>query len=181
LPLAGADDPRGPARAARADELRSLFAPADRLLGQEPESDEPEMITLGGILSGVIAGDEWDRSSLLTAAGVDGAIVDRMLDDRLDLTDQSDVPDVRRVLTVIRLDDWRDPVRASLQRSRGGMRRATGAEPAIAARTFAGVSDAERERDLMRGQTSIDESPPARERAVESYLQALEKEIDDAE
>jgi hypothetical protein len=181
LPLAGPDDPRAPARAARADALRSLFAPADRLLGQEPEDDEPEMITLGGILSGVIAGDEWDRSSLLTAAAVDGAVFDRMIGDRLDLTDQSDVPDVQRVLTVIRLDDWRDPVRASLQRSRGGMRRATGAEPAIAARSFAGVSDAERERDLMRNQTSIDASPRARERAAESYLQALEKQIDDAE
>jgi hypothetical protein len=43
------------------------------------------------------------------------------------------------------------------------------------------VSDAERERDLMRDQTSIDKSPRARERAVESYLQALEKQIDDAE
>lgn len=104
-----------------------------------------------------------------------------MLNDRLDLTDQSDVPDVQRVLTVIRLDDGRDPVRASLQRSRGGMRRATGAETAIAARSFAGVSDAERERDLMRDQIAIDESPRAREGAVESYLQALEKQIDDAE
>jgi hypothetical protein len=180
-PLAGPNDPRTSARAARADELRWLFAPADRLLGQEPEDDAPEMITLGGVLGGVLAGDEWDRSSLLTAAGVDGGVFDRMLDDRLDLTDQSDVPDVQSVLTVIRLDDWRAPVRATLQRSRGGMRRATGAEPAIAARSFAGVSDAERERDLMRDQTAIDESPPARERAVESYLQALEKQIDDAE
>jgi hypothetical protein len=180
-PLTGPDDPRASARATRADELRSLFAPADRLLGQEPEDDAPEMITLGGILSGVIAGDEWDRPALLTAAAVDGAVFDRMLDDRLDLTDQRDVTDVQRVLTVIRLDDWRGPVRASLQRSRGGVRRATGAEPAIAARSFAGLSDAERERDLMRDQTAIDESAPARKRAVESYLQALEKQIDDAE
>lgn len=178
LPLAGPEDPRASALAARADELRPLFAPADRLLGQEPE---PEMITLGSILTGVITGDEWDRSSLLTAAGVDGAVFTRMLADRLDLTDQTDLPDVQRVLKVIRLDDWRDPVRATLERSPGGARQATGADPAIAARSFAGVSDTERERDLMRDQTEIDQSIGARERAVESYLKALEKQIDDAE
>lgn len=179
-PLAGPEDPRCSARAARSDELRSLFAMADRLLGQEPEDDQPELITLGGILAGVISGEEWDRTSLLKAAWIDGAILDRMLDDQLDLTDQSDVREVQRVVNVIHLDDWRAPVRASLQRSRGGARRTTGAEPAIAARSFAGVSDAERERDLMRDQTAIDESGRAREHAIEGYLQALEKEIDDA-
>jgi hypothetical protein len=180
LPLAGPEDPRASARAARADELRSLFAPANRLLGQEPQDDQPEVITLGGILVDAMTGDEWDRTSLLTAAQVDGAIFDRMLADQLDLTDQGDVGDVQRVLNVIHLDDWRGPVRASLQRSRGGARRSTGAEPAMAARSFAGVSDAERERDLMRDQTAIDESVRAREHAIEGYLQALEKEIGDA-
>lgn len=181
LALIGPDDPRASARADRADELRPLFAPADRLLGQEPEHDEPKVVTLGGILAGVITSDEWGRESLLTAAGVDGAVFDRMLDDQLNLTDQADIPDVQRVLNVIQLDDWRNPVRATLDRSRGGERQASGTEPAIAARSFAGVSDADRERDLMRDQTTVDESPRARGRAIESYLQALEKEIDDAE
>jgi len=53
--------------------------------------------------------------------------------------------------------------------------------PAIAARSFAGVSDAEREDDLMHDQTAIDESEHARAHAIESYLQALGKQIDDAE
>jgi hypothetical protein len=114
-PLAGPEDPRSSARAARSDELRSLFAMADRLLGHEPEDDQPQAITLGGILAGVVSGEEWDRTSLLTAAHVDGAIFDRMLADQLDLTDQSDVGEVQRVLNVIHLDDWRGPVRASLQ------------------------------------------------------------------
>ena len=181
LPLVGPDDPRASARATRMDELRSLFAPADRLLGQEPEHDRSELITLGGILTGVITSSEWDRPSLLTAAGVDGAVFDRMLNDQLDLTDQTDVPEVQRVLNVFKLDDWRTPVRGSLHRSRGGSREATGAEPAIAARSFAGVSDAEREDDLMHDQTAIDESEHARAHAIESYLQALGKQIDDAE
>jgi hypothetical protein len=85
------------------------------------------------------------------------------------------------VLNVFKLDDWRTPVRGSLHRSRGGSREATGAEPAIAARSFAGVSDAEREDDLMHDQTAIDESEHARAHAIESYLQALGKQIDDAE
>ena len=179
-PLAGPDDPRGPNRAERLDALRALFAPADRLLGQELEDEDPEERSLGRILAEAISGDEWDRPSLLTAAAVDGAAFGRMLEDQLDLTDQNDVPDVQRVLNVIRLDDWRDPVRASLQRSRGGERVATGAEPAIAARSFAGISDEERERDLMGDQSSIDDSEPARQRAIGNYLQSLEKQIDDA-
>lgn len=174
-PLTGPEDPRASARMARADELRPLFAPADRLLGQE---DEP--LTFGAILAGVVESDEWDRPSVLTATGVSGASLDRMLGDRLDVTDRSDVADVRRLITVIQLEDWREPVSHSLRRSPGGLRVATGGEPAIAARSFAGVSDAERERDLMRDQTGIDQSPGARERAIESYLAALEKELDDA-
>ena len=181
LQLAGPEDPRAAARAARLAELRALFAPADRLLGRETEHDQLDVVTLGAILAGVISGDDWDRQSLLATTGVDGAVFDRMLHDQLDLTDQTDVPEVQRVLNVIYLDDWRSPVRASLQRSRGGGRQATGAEPAIAARSFAGVSDDERDRDLMRDQSSIDESARAREHAIESYLQALEKQIDDAQ
>lgn len=175
LPLTGPEDPRASARVGRVEELRPLFAPADRLLGQE---DEP--LTFGAILAGVIESDEWDRPSVLTATGVGGASLDRMLEDRLDLTDRSDVADVRQLIKVIQLEDWRDPVFHSLRLSPGGLRVATGGEPAIAARSFAGVSDAERERDLMRDQTRIDESPGAREHAIESYLAALEKELDDA-
>jgi hypothetical protein len=175
LSLTGAEDPRASARAARAEELRPLFAPADRLLGQE---DEP--LTFGALLAGVIESAEWDRPSVLTATGVSGASLDRMLEDRLDLTDRSDVADVRRVINLVQLEDWRDPVSHSLRRSPGGLRVATGGEPAIAARSFAGVSDAERERDLMRDQTGVDKSPEARERATESYLAELEKELDDA-
>jgi hypothetical protein len=177
-PLAGPEDPRVSARALRVEELRPLFAPADRLLGEEPD-DEPDVVTFGRILAGVVTSDEWDRQTLLVAAGVDGASLDRLLNDQLDLTDQTDLSDVRRVLNVIHMDDWRGPIRASLEQSRGGERRATDAEPAIAARSFAGVSDAERERDLMGDQTAIDDSPAARIRAVESYVQALEKQIYD--
>lgn len=175
LPLTGPEDPRASAQAARADELRPLFAPADRLLGQE---DEP--LTFGGILADVIGSEDWDRASVLTATGVSGESLDRMLDDHLDLTDQTDITDAQRLINVIQLEDWRDPVWRSLHHSPGGLRVATGGEPAIAARSFAGVSDAERERDLMRDQTGIDQSPEARERAIENYLSALEKELDDA-
>lgn len=179
-PLVGSEDPRASARAARIDELRPLFAVADRLLGSE--QSDAEVVTLGTILTETMNSDEWDRHSLLSAAAVEGASLDRMLRNELDLTDQTDLGEVQRVINVIQLEDWRDPVRHSLILSPGGLRVATGGtEPAIAARSFAGVSGADRERDLMRDRTSVDQSVAARAQAIESYLRSLEKELDDAE
>lgn len=136
--------------------------------------------TIGEHLSAIVAGDEWDTPTLATAAGITIPALKNVLNDTLDLTDQGDVDDLGRLITVVKLDDWRESVAKSLERSPGGERIADDGPTAIAARSFASVPKSQRDSDLHRNQGKVDDSAAGRSRAIDAYLNSLEKRLDDS-
>lgn len=198
VPAVASQTPVGPAissrsderlvqRALRQDHMRPLWAVADRHLGAEAE-DQPAPRgqatsgrTLGLGLGELLDGPEWDEPSLLEASGASADALQRMRADRLDLTGRSDVVDVGKVLRVVDLDDPRGLVRATLERSPGGLHRPPEQLGRLAARSRAEVSDQQRTDDVYRNVGDVDESAEGREAAIEAYLRDLETALDATE
>jgi hypothetical protein len=174
-------------RALRQDHMRPLWAAADRHLGAETQDESATRgqatpgRTLGLALGELLQGPEWDEPSLLDASGASADALHRMRADRLELTDRSDVVEVGKVLRVVDFDDPLGLVRATLERSPGGLHRAPEHLGRLAARSRAEVSDQQRARDVYRNVGDVDESAEGRQAAVHAYLRDLETELDATE
>jgi hypothetical protein len=209
IPVVGEADPRLLAQAARAEALQELWRPAHEVVRdifeehadaladplasgtQDRDPAVPSLApsiahapvpALSGILLEHLAGPRapWDRPSLLEETGADGARLDALLDDRLDLTDKRDIPDLARILHILDVDwDRAEPaVRRSLERSPGGTRRAEGPSHRTAARSRAGADADQTTNDLYADSSTVDTSATAREREVAAYIAELQREID---
>lgn len=136
-------------------------------------------ISLGMTLRDALEGPEWDLPSLAEAAAATEGEVRLVRDDALDLTDRSDISLVSRLIHVLDLANPLDLVKASLQRSAGGLRFGLEGGGSLAGRSRAHVSDEQRNRDLLADQSEIDSSDTGRTRAIATYLRDLEAELDD--
>jgi hypothetical protein len=188
-----AEDARLIFRALQQDRLRRLWRQADERLGQEAHQVEVGATTLlegaaeahaptptlGQALEEVLSGPEWDVPSLLDSSGAASTSLQAMRADGLDLTGRSDVVDVAKVLRVVKLDDHLDLVRASLERSSGGLPQAPKELGQIAARSRSDVSEEQRTKDVYRRTGKVDRSAEGRRKAIEAYLGELETELDD--
>lgn len=182
--ISSRDDERLVHRTLRQDQVRPLWATANRHLGAEP--DEPADVTgqrmpartFGIMLDELLEGPEWDVPSLLDASGVSAAALQNMRHDRLELTGRSDVVDVGRVLRAVDVNDPLGLVKATLERGPGGLHQAPKQLGRVAARSRADVSDQQRTRDVYRNVGEVDESAEGRQKAVDAYLRDLETELD---
>lgn len=166
-------DPRLVARRQR----RERFAALWRAVGAE----QP-VTSLGERLAEAMSADaEWDRASLLEAAGIAGSRLDGFLADRLDLSRRSDLEDVGRVIAVLELprEDAVSAVNVSLLRSPGGRLGAQQAPERAAARSPRHADQQEVTRDLFSGASAVDESASARRAEIAAYLSDLDKLLDD--
>lgn len=196
IPVLDEADPRLLEEAVRAEALRELWRPAHALVDKTGELNEEAApgtanprgateLTLSQMLLRYLEGPEaeWDRTSLLEIAHADGGRLGGFLTDRLDLTDNSDVPDLARVLRVLGVS-WTDAqpaVRASLQKSAGGARQTEGPSVRMAARSLPGTDADQTTRDLYADRSSVDTSEEARVRAIRSYLAELQREFEELE
>lgn len=196
LPVLDEADPRLLEEAVRAEALRELWRPAHALVDKAGELNKEAATeaaspsganetTLSQLLLRYIEGPdaEWDRTTLLEAAHADGGRLGGFLVDRLDLTDTSDVPDLARVLHVLGVS-WADAqpvVRASLQKSAGGVRQAEGPSVPMAARSRSGADADQTTKDLYADRSSVDTSEEARAKAIGSYLAELQGELEELE
>jgi hypothetical protein len=139
----------------------------------------PATVTLGGVIATELAGATWDLPTLAEAAHVTESQIRAFQADRLDLTDRRDIPALAAVIEALGLRAVLHHVRASLERASGGLRHAEGGPQALAARSRAHVSDEQRERDLYGDLSEVDESSPARARAIAHYLRDLETELEE--
>lgn len=198
-------DPRLLQADARRQSLRALWRAADRLVDAEDaeeveDVDAPDVPTsaagdpaevevhvagLAATITGYIEGPHasWDRATLLENSGADGAHVDAFLRDELDLTDMGDVSDLARVMRSLDIE-WEETERvvtASLWRSSGGVRRASGGSLPMAARGGPGQSEEEVTRALYADQTTVDTSQAARAQQVARYIAELRQALDELE
>lgn len=176
--LAGDDDPRRRFRTEERERHRPLYQPLEADLDDE-ESDEP---VLGDLLQAALSGPEWDRTTLAEQAQLSGGELDRLVAGQLSLTDETDVAALARALFALGIDfdQAREPVERTLALLEGGERIASSAhEMPLAARSYADVSEEERALWLFRHQHEVDKSAEAHQRAVDSYLKALAKELDE--
>lgn len=150
------------------------------LLTGEMTRDTVEL-SLSVLIHEALDEGEWDIVSLAEAAHVATTHIQAILEDRLDLTDQTDVDAVAAAIHAIRRDfDQIEPyLRRSLECSSGGLRIGLAGTDRIAARTRAEVGEDQRRRRLWEGLASVDESDVARRRAIESYVQAVETRLEE--
>lgn len=194
-PVTGSQDPRLLDADERRDALRRLWRAADSLVDSEEEAvvshaafeDLQEApVALPALFASYLdwPATEWDRSSLLERSGADGAMFDRFCKNVLDLTDQSDVADLAKVIHVLEIPWERaEPaVLNTLWASPGGTRRASqSTELPLAARGASGASDKDISDALNLRHSQVDQSDAAREQQVASYLAELRKALDDLE
>lgn len=188
--VGGSNDPRLVWRAEQLEEWRSLWQPVRQRVveleanaeaaesGSEPKTLAP---SLGEVVRKLVEGEEWDEHSLAETAHVPVAHLGALLSNRLDLTDQSDVDSVAAVIHTLEFDseDAELFLRRTLENSPGGLRIGTAGTDRVAARSFADVSDATRARELREGLSKIDDSPRARQRAIDTYVETVLQRLDD--
>lgn len=186
--VGGSNDPRLIWRAEQLEEWRSLWHPVRQSV-VEMEADaeaaetgsEPLAPSLGDAVRELVEGEEWDERSLAETAHVPEAHLRALLSNRLDLTDQSDADSVAAVIHTLEFDseDAELFLRRALEMSPGGLRIGTAGTDQVAARSFADVSDATRARELREGLSKIDDSPQARQRAINTYVETVLQRLDD--
>jgi mRNA-degrading endonuclease toxin of MazEF toxin-antitoxin module len=177
-PLQGPDDPRSIKLSLLLDRLNTAFIRSEH--PDAPPTVAAEALpSIGSLIESAVGGPEWDEPTLAEEAHVSQQTLRAFRDDSLDLTDRRDLADLLKVVRVLRPANVLDLIRESLKRSPGGVRRGTGGAAALAARSFAHVSEEQRRLDLYRDQSEIDTSPEARASAVEAYLRDVEGELDD--
>jgi hypothetical protein len=190
--LAGEGDPRRRFRSEQLERFQPLWQPVrTELAGEDEQVDEAAEETsaesadqepaLAALFDEVLSGAEWDRVALCEAAGLETEQWQRFSVGHLELTDQTDVIPLARVFSALgwEFGQVREPVRQTLRVNPGGQRLATGGEERLAARSSAGISEEQRQRDIQRGRSQVDQSPAGREGAIASYLRALEKAMDE--
>lgn len=188
--VGGPNDPRLIWRTEQLEKWRSLWHPVrQRVVEMEADSEaaetgpEPKPLapSLGDVVGKLVEGEEWDEPSLAETAHVPAAHLGVLLRNRLDLTDQSDVDSVAAVIHTLEFDseDAELLLRRTLEKSPGGLRIGTAGTDRVAARSFADVSDATRARELREGLSKIDDSPRARQRAIDAYVETVLQRLDD--
>lgn len=186
--VGGPTDPRLTWRGEQLEEWRSLWHPfrqsvVEMEVDAEAAATSSEQIapSLGDVVRGLVEGEEWDERSLAEAAHVPVTHLEALLSNRLDLTDQSDTESVAAVIHTLELDpeDAETFLRRTLDISPGGLRIGTADTDRIAARSFADVSDETRTRELREGLSRIDDSPKARRRAIETYVEEVLQSLDE--
>jgi hypothetical protein len=177
--LAGEEDSRLIFRSLVNDRLRALWRRVDESL--ETSAEEAAVFvhpTLRQAIHERFESGAWDRSTLLEASRVEGSQLDAIMKDRLDLTHETDVSAVAAIVAALEIDDPTPLVKASLELSLGGEPWAPEQGARLAARSFSDVSGAKRTHDLYLGRLKVDESPEARQRAIERYLKRFAQELD---
>lgn len=186
--VGGADDPRLTWRVEQLEEWRPLWHPVRQSVAEmeavaEVAAARSEQLapSLGDVVHNVVEGEEWDERTLAETAHVPAAHLAALLSNRLDLTDQSDADSVAAVIHTLELvsEDAEGFLRRTLEMSPGGLRIGTATTDQVAARSFADVSDETRVRELREGLSRIDDSPKARHRAIDSYVEAVLQRLDD--
>ncbi len=186
--VGGANDPRLIWQVEQLEEWRPLWNPVrESVAGMEGPVEEATASSgqpapaLGDLVRGLTEGEEWDEGSLAETARVPAAHLEALLGNRLDLTDQSDADSVAAVIHTLELES-REAVRLlrrTLEVCPGGLRFGTAGTDRVAARSFAHVSDETRARELREGLSRIDDSPKARQRAIDSYVETVLQQLDE--
>lgn len=167
--------------------LNSSISELRAVLGEQPahamspEKNEARAMTrtrvvlFGAYLQRALEGAAWDEVSLAEKADVSSSQLDKFLKDRFDLTHRRDAEMVASVIKTISTDPEevvRGPLFQSLRLCPGGIVEATDAaeQTFIAASSFAGVEEEQRDEEIQRDFVEVDESPGARSHAVDLYL-----------
>lgn len=186
VPVLSEQDPRLLEAQGRGERLRALWRAVDEQVVDEQHFDEEEAADAFGLAEAINlrfagADAEWDRSSLLEAAAIDGRRLDDFLQDRLDLTHRRDVEDLARVIHVLGVawEEGRPAVIASLRRSPGGQWEGDDPELRAAARSRPGALSEDVTSQLYSGVGRVNESEEARRSAITAYLADLERALDD--
>lgn len=179
--LSSADD-RLIWRAEQLNTIKPLYGPWSNRLSDRTENVATQAASdpLSAVVLAAMEAQDHDSASLAEMAHVSRSSVDNLCDDRLDLTDQTDVDAVGAILRVLALSFERieQPLITSLRAQSGGLRAGVRPTDRLAARRRPGVS-AQRANKLLRADLSeVDDSPKAREQAISDYVRALTDRID---
>lgn len=186
--MGGSDDLRQIWRSEQLEQWRPLWHPVRHRLavmetaaGTHPVTPRVSGPSLGDVVRELVGGEEWDARSLIEAAHVPAAHLGALLSNRLDLTDQSDAESVAAIIHALALgsEEVEQLLRGTLEASPGGLRIGTAGTTRIAARSFAHVSDETRAKELRDSLSKVDDSPEARNRAVDSYVDAVLQRLDE--
>lgn len=184
--LAGPNDPRHSARAMQLEESKPLFGPMRRRFSKEEldsAEDQSLFVTLADIVQSSFESEEWDEASLIESSHIPHQDLRALIEDRLDLTDQSDADSVAAVVYQLGMDEEavREPLIRGLERSSGGLRKGTAEQVRIAARSFADVSEERRKKKIRDLLSEVDDSVGARAQAIHSYVETVLQRLEELE
>lgn len=179
VPVSSSQDPRLLWQNRELERTRPLWREANSRVAALADAEDPgkdRSSSLGSLLNLVLSSDEWELNTLVEAAKIESSHLQTFLDDRLDLTEQTDIEPLAKVIRVLGLtfQDVESAIETSLWKSEGGELKGRRGFHKLAARASK-PSVARSDRDIYRGLEELDKSDAARKRSIADYLGHLEE------